>query len=385
MQLLLDVPRQSQYFDPQCWREHGFTGEDEAHYWGGRACGIACAAMVIEFLTAEPVPRHTLLHEARALGAYSPRGWVHAGLARLLNRRGVSAEAEPVEHGDLPRYLTAALHDGPVIASVARTLPTDGLPGRAPHPRHRPHPHTFGLIRCAYTRRAPATRAQAGQALAGRAAAGRAAAGRAADSPFQRSRPLGRAQRPCVPGTLRSQLQRPGDPHVATARRAARRTNGCGRAGASMIEWEDLLAAVPEAEILRPGPLRYSRASVDTRTITGGELFFAVPGPARDGHDFVAAAVDAGDPGQISRYENGKITPSVEAVIRLAELFDVSTDYLLVEGEPRRPYRQADDPLAQRLADLDQLTEDDRAAVLHILDGLLANTRIRAALNTAAS
>ncbi len=93
----------------------------------------------------------------------------------------------------------------------------------------------------------------------------------------------------------------------------------------------------------------------------------------------------AGDPGQISRYENGKITPSVEAVIRLAELFDVSCDYLLVEGAPRRPYRQVDDPLAQRLADLDQLTAADKDALLHILDGLLANTRIRAALNTAAS
>lgn len=93
----------------------------------------------------------------------------------------------------------------------------------------------------------------------------------------------------------------------------------------------------------------------------------------------------AGDPGQISRDKNGGITPSVEAVIRLAELLDVSTDYLLVEGAPHRPFRQADDALGARLADLDQLSDDDRNAVLRILDGLLANTRIRAALNSAAS
>ena len=36
-----------------------------------------------------------------------------------------------------------------------------------------------------------------------------------------------------------------------------------------------------------------------------------------------------GDAGQISRYENGKITPSVDVVVRLAEIFDVNTDYLL--------------------------------------------------------
>ncbi len=90
-----------------------------------------------------------------------------------------------------------------------------------------------------------------------------------------------------------------------------------------------------------------------------------------------------GDAGQISRYENGKITPSVEAIVRFAELFDVSVDYLLVNGALRRPFRQANDELGSRLVDLDQLNDADRAALLHILDGLLANTRIRAALHNA--
>ena len=34
----------------------------------------------------------------------------------------------------------------------------------------------------------------------------------------------------------------------------------------------------------------------------------------------------AGDAGQISRYEHGRITPSVEAIVKFAELFDVSVD-----------------------------------------------------------
>ena len=89
------------------------------------------------------------------------------------------------------------------------------------------------------------------------------------------------------------------------------------------------------------------------------------------------------DAGQISRYENGKITPSVDAVVRLAEIFDVSTDHLLLDDTPRRPFRQAHDELGARLADLGQLNDTDRAALLHILDGLLANTRIRHALHNA--
>lgn len=90
-----------------------------------------------------------------------------------------------------------------------------------------------------------------------------------------------------------------------------------------------------------------------------------------------------GDAGQISRYENGKITPSVEVVVRLAELFNVATDYLLIDGAPRRAFKAPTDPLADRLTDLGALEDADRAALTRIRDGLLANTRIRAALGTA--
>ena len=77
--------------------------------------------------------------------------------------------------------------------------------------------------------------------------------------------------------------------------------------------------------------------------------------------------------------------PSVEAVVRLADIFDVSCGDLFGDDlgdEIRRPLR-AGNPLADRLTDLDNLTDTDRQALIHILDSLLANTRIRAALNTA--
>ena len=38
-----------------------------------------------------------------------------------------------------------------------------------------------------------------------------------------------------------------------------------------------------------------------------------------------------GDAHQISRYENGRITPSLDAVVRIAEVLNVSIDYLVID------------------------------------------------------
>lgn len=43
------------------------------------------------------------------------------------------------------------------------------------------------------------------------------------------------------------------------------------------------------------------------------------------------------DSQRVSRYENGRITPSVAALVRIAEVLDVSIDYLLVEDAPAGP------------------------------------------------
>jgi hypothetical protein len=83
------------------------------------------------------------------------------------------------------------------------------------------------------------------------------------------------------------------------------------------------------------------------------------------------------------RYEKGKMTPTVEVVVRLAEIFDVSTDYLLVEGAPRRRFGGPGDEFTERLSMAGHLSAADKAAISHIINGLLANTRIRAALDEA--
>lgn len=86
------------------------------------------------------------------------------------------------------------------------------------------------------------------------------------------------------------------------------------------------------------------------------------------------------DSQRISRYENGRLTPSLAAIVRLAEALDVSIDYLVIDGAARHPLTGPDHTLGQRLADLGALDEADRDAVLQILDGLIAKNRVRAAL-----
>ena len=80
------------------------------------------------------------------------------------------------------------------------------------------------------------------------------------------------------------------------------------------------------------------------------------------------------DPAQISRYENGRITPSADAVVRLAETFGVSTDYLLVKDAPRRPFRSPEDSLGDRLA---AISDHDRELVLSFIDALVTKTRLK--------
>ena len=85
------------------------------------------------------------------------------------------------------------------------------------------------------------------------------------------------------------------------------------------------------------------------------------------------------DSQRISRYEGGKITPSVDALVRLAEALDASVDYLVRDDMPRQVLDGHDlGKFAGRLADLAELTEDDQEIVSQVVDGLLAKSRLKA-------
>jgi len=81
----------------------------------------------------------------------------------------------------------------------------------------------------------------------------------------------------------------------------------------------------------------------------------------------------------VSRYENGRITPSADALVRIASALEVSTDYLLLEGVPRKVLDGHNlGALGERLGDLAELSPSDQEVVTQVVDSLLARSRLRA-------
>jgi UDP-N-acetylmuramoyl-tripeptide--D-alanyl-D-alanine ligase len=67
----------------------------------------------------------------------------------------------------------------------------------------------------------------------------------------------------------------------------------------------DQLAALSEARLVRPGASLPRRACVDSRRLEAGDLFVALPGERRDGHEFLAEAAARGASGAIVSREAG--------------------------------------------------------------------------------
>lgn len=95
-----------------------------------------------------------------------------------------------------------------------------------------------------------------------------------------------------------------------------------------------------------------------------------------DGYAELAERV-GGDGRQISRYENGRITPSLDALARLAEALNVSLDHLVFDEIARWPLHAPEHALVGRLAAIAELPEVDQRALLDHLDALLTRTRLR--------
>jgi len=83
------------------------------------------------------------------------------------------------------------------------------------------------------------------------------------------------------------------------------------------------------------------------------------------------------DARQISRYENGRITPGLDVLARIAQALDVSLDHLVFDDIPRRPLHANENALGDRLAAIAELSDDELAVLRSVIDGLLAKSRLR--------
>ncbi len=81
---------------------------------------------------------------------------------------------------------------------------------------------------------------------------------------------------------------------------------------------------------------------------------------------------------QVSAYERGRNIPSTEVLMRLADIFDVSLDYLASEaqGKPAR-VNIKDKELLRRLEDMDKFNEKDRGTILEIIDTFIIKNKFQ--------
>jgi transcriptional regulator with XRE-family HTH domain len=87
----------------------------------------------------------------------------------------------------------------------------------------------------------------------------------------------------------------------------------------------------------------------------------------------------------LSRIENGHLTPSLDVFKKLAAIYDVSTDFLLNEAEENYDVKIRDKTLAEKIRLIDNLEEDDRKALVQIINTMLTKQKMRELLLQGAS
>jgi transcriptional regulator with XRE-family HTH domain len=104
-----------------------------------------------------------------------------------------------------------------------------------------------------------------------------------------------------------------------------------------------------------------------------GERLALVRKRKKISQDELAKAIGAHAP-VIGRYERSEVKPSIEVATRLAQFLMVSLDYLVGNTD-----HELDPVLRQKILDIQQLKEEDRAAISNTMDALLRDAKARMA------
>ena len=90
----------------------------------------------------------------------------------------------------------------------------------------------------------------------------------------------------------------------------------------------------------------------------------------------LAEKIDS-DTSYINRIETGKLNPSITALTKIADALEQTLDQLVKnsEGEPEVHIRNKS--LAERMRLVDSLEEDDRNALIHMIDTMLTKQRMK--------
>jgi transcriptional regulator with XRE-family HTH domain len=79
----------------------------------------------------------------------------------------------------------------------------------------------------------------------------------------------------------------------------------------------------------------------------------------------------------VSRWETGRSIPSTDAVMKLAEIFGVTTDYLLFDNVPRNGKVTINDvELLKQFQEIATLEEEDREAIKRLIEAMLFKSKV---------
>lgn len=79
----------------------------------------------------------------------------------------------------------------------------------------------------------------------------------------------------------------------------------------------------------------------------------------------------------IGNYERNTNTPSIEVLVKLAKVSNVSVDFLIGEGE----LAALDKDLLKRIEDIEKLDEDTQKHLFFLIDNVIQNYKTKKAFN----
>ena len=133
-----DIENVESYINGACsllndpyWKNSGAETVEEYAYWANRACGMVCVKTCIEAFGGPEFPLHTWIQRGLDVDAYLvekrdgetsiEKGWLHAGLAKVMNAQGLQTKVKPSSTAQLVNDLR---HGNLVIASVSFEIGT---------------------------------------------------------------------------------------------------------------------------------------------------------------------------------------------------------------------------------------------------------------------
>ena len=75
----------------------------------------------------------------------------------------------------------------------------------------------------------------------------------------------------------------------------------------------------------------------------------------------------------IGNYERNTNTPSIDILLKIANAFEVSVDYLVGEGE----LSTYDKEVLKRINDIEHLPEEDKEHLFYVIDNLIKAVKLK--------